>query len=72
MTTQLPHHPVGHFNKSGGGIVDSAVLQPDLYQLGEVPLRGNAPAITGQERLLALNRNFVEACGYWLCGVVLP
>ena len=58
--------------KPCAGVVDLAVLEPQLDQLREVPLRGDAPAVALEERLAALGGDFVEAVGDRLGGVVLP
>ena len=53
-------------------VVDLAVLEPQLDQLREVPLRGDPAAVARQELLAALERDLVEPVGDRLGGVVLP
>src|SRR5205085_12443180 len=42
---QLPDDPVGRLDERVRGVVDLAVLEPKLDQLGEVPLGGGTPAV---------------------------
>ena len=68
----LPGHPVGRLDPALGGGVDLGVLLEQLQPLGELPLRGDAPAVAGQPRLAALRGQRVDPVGVPLRGVVLP
>ncbi len=69
---QVPDDPVGRLDEPVAGVVDLAVLEPQLDQLREVPLGGDAPAVAREEGLRAFRGNLVEAVGDRLGGVVLP
>ena len=69
---QVPHDPVGCLDERAHGVVDRAVLLPGLYELGEVPLRREPPAIAGEEALAAFDRHLVQPVRDRLGGVVLP
>ena len=69
---QVPDDPVGRLDEPVAGVVDLAILEPQLDQLREVPLRGDAPAVALEERLAALGGDLVEPVGDRLRGVVLP
>ena len=69
---QLPDDPVGGLDERGRIVVALAVLEPQLDQFREVPLRRDPAAVAAQELLASFERDLVEPIGDVLGGVVLP
>ncbi len=68
----MPDDPVRRLDEVVRRLIQLAVLEPQLDQLWEIPLRGDAPAVAPDELLVALERDLREAVGHGLGRVVLP
>ena len=69
---QLPDDPVRGLDPPVGELVHLGVFVEDLERLGELPLRGDLPAVAVDPLLLALVRRRVDPVRLRLGGVVLP
>ena len=69
---ELPHDPVGRLDPVVHPVVELAVVLEQLQALGELPLRGDQPAVARQPRLAAGAGELVDPVGLALRGVVLP
>ena len=69
---ELPHDPVGGLDPALHPVVERAVLLEELEPLGELPLRGDQPAVARQPGLAARAGEVVDPVGLALRGVVLP
>ena len=69
---QLPDDPVRGLDPPVGELVHLGVFVEDLERLGELPLRGDLPAVAVDPLLVALVRRRVDPVRLRLCGVVLP
>ena len=69
---ELPDDPVGGLDPVLHRGVDRGRLLEQLQALGELPLRGDDPAVAGQPLLVALASQLGDAVGLALGGVVLP
>ena len=69
---ELPHDPVGCLHPGVHGVVDLSVVLVQLEGLGELPLRGDGPAVPRQPRLAPSFGQLVDPVGLRLCRVVLP
>ena len=69
---QLPDDPVGRLDPPLGAPVDVRVLLEQLQRLGELPLRGDPPAVAADPGLAARVGEGVDPVGLRLGGVVLP
>ena len=69
---QLPHDPVRGLDEVVHRGVHLRGFFEHLQALGELPLRGDEPAVTRQPGLAGLTGQVVDAVRLWLCGVVAP
>ena len=53
VAAQLPHDPVGGLHPPLHPVVELDILLEDLQSLGELPLRGDQPAVAREPRLAA-------------------
>jgi hypothetical protein len=68
----VPDDPVRCLDERTHRVEDGTILQPDLNELGEVPLGREPTAVAGQELLIAVVPDLVQAISDGLCRVVLP
>ena len=69
---QLPDDPVRGLDPPVGQLVHLGVFVEHLERLGELPLRGDLPAVAVDPLLVALVRRRVDPVRLRLCGVMLP